>query len=296
MIPKTLTLLIMLLTATMAASRFTGFPAQAQVTGGNISPPYFPSDFPTARMSVPPYVAYPYSIISGTSGTPYLLEGNPAPVNVRFATNYYAYNFTGTGNVTLTASSDAFVEDGSLTMYIDSSSTFTFTLTPTIKSGLEGTYTVLYIATNELSNQIAQQSSSITVWSAVHGEASDSLFTASVMLSNPQGGGLISMGGTRYQTSGGGANFTLASYEYAQATLAYNNRDWNGTRTHAQNATDLINKANAAEAASSLPDRTAFLVQVATYPLLIIAVLVMIYIVAATFRKIYPSTRPAKTT
>lgn len=293
MIPKTLTLLIMLLTAAMAASGFAAFPAQAQVTGGNIYSPYFPNDFPTARMSVPPYLAYPYYLYSSQSGTPYLLEGNPAPVNVRF----YSYDSgTGTGNVTLTASSDAFVEDASLTMYIDSSSTFTFPLTPTIKSGLEGTYTVRYIATNELSNQIAQQSGSITVWSAVHAEASDSLFTASVMLSNPQGGGLISSGGTRYQTSGGGANFTLASYEYAQATLAYNNRDWNGTRTHAQNATDLINKANVAEAASSLPDRTAYLVQIGTYPLLIIAVLVMIYIAAATFRKIYPSTKPAKTT
>jgi hypothetical protein len=85
-------------------------------------------------------------------------------------------------------------------------------------------------------------------------------------------------------------------YEYAQATLAYNNKDWNGTRTHAQNAIDLINKADAAEAASSLQGRTSYLVQIGTYPLLIIAVLVMIYIAAATFRKIYPSTKPAKTT
>jgi hypothetical protein len=286
-------LLIMLLAATMAVSRFIAFPAQAQVTTGSINSVSFPGDFPTARQSVPPYLGY-YYVYSSQSGTPYLLEGNPAPVSVGFQ-SYYNYSGTSTGNITLTASSDAFVENASSTMYINQVGvTFTFTLTPTIKSGLDGTYSVTYTATNELSNQVAQQSCSLTVWSTVHAEASDSLFTASVMVSSYQGG-LISTG-TRYQTAGGEANLTLASYEYAQATLAYNNKDWNGTRTHAQNATDLINKANAAEAASSLPDRTAYLVQIGTYPLLIIAVLVMIYIAAATFRKIYPSTKPAKTT
>lgn len=292
--PKTWMLLIILLAAATAVSPFTALSAQAQVTGGNINSVSFPSDFPTARQSIPPYVGYPYYVYPSQSGTSYLLEGNPAPVSVRFQ-SYYNYNGTSpTGNVTLTASSDAFVENASSTMYINSSSAFTFTLTPTIKSGLDGTYSVTYTATNELSNQVAQQSGSITVWSTVHAEASDSLFTASVMLSSYQGG-LISIG-TRYQTAAGEANMTLATFEYARATLAYNNKDWNGTRTHAQNATDLINKADAAEAASSLPDRTAYLVQIGTYPLLIIAVLVMIYIAAATFRKIYPLTRPAKTT
>jgi hypothetical protein len=287
-------LLIVLLAATMAVLRFAAFSAQAQVTTGYINSVSFPSDFPTAKQSIPPYVGYPYYVYPSQSGTPYLLEGNPAPVSVRFQ-SYYNYSGISTGNVTLTASSDAFVENASSTMNINQQGvTFTFTLTPTIKSGLEGTYAVLYTATNELSNQVAQQSNSITVWTTVHAEASDSLFTASVMVSSYQGG-LISIG-NRYQTAGGQANVTLATYEYAQATLAYNNKDWNDTRTHAQNATDLINKANAAEAASSLPDRTAYLVQIGTYPLLIIAVLVMIYIAAATFRKIYPSTKPAKTT
>jgi hypothetical protein len=289
-------LLIMLLAATMAVSRFAAFTALAQVTTGTINSPSFPSDFPTARQSISPYVGYPYNIIYGSqSGPPYLLEGNPVPVRVGFQSGYYNYSSTGTGNVTLTASSDAFVGNVSSTMYINQlGSTFTFTLTPTIKSGLDGTYSVTYTATNELSNQVAQQSNSITVWSTVHGEASDSLYTASVMLS-PYTGGLVSIG-SRYQTAGGEANLTLAMYEYAQATLAYNNKDWNGTRTHAQNTIDLINKADTAEAASNLPDRTAYLVQIGTYPLLIIAVLVMIYIAAATFRKIYPSTKPAKTT
>jgi hypothetical protein len=292
--PKTWMLLIMLVAATMAVSGFTAFPAQAQVTAGSINSVSFPSDFPTARQSIPPYVGYPYYLYSSQSGTPYLLEGNPAPVILRFY-NGYNYSGTGMGNITLTASSDAFVADVSSTMYINQVGvTFTFTLTPIIKSGLDGTYSVNYTATNELSNQVAQQSGSITVWSTVHGEASDSLYTASMMLSY-YSGGLISIG-TRYQTAGGEANMTLASYEYAQATLAFNNKDWNGTRTHAQNTTDLINKADTAEAAASLPDRTAYLVQIGTYPLLIIAVLVMIYIAAATFRKIYPSTKPARTT
>jgi hypothetical protein len=288
-------LLIMLLATTMAVSRFAAFSAQAQVTTGSINSVSFPSDFPTARQSIPPYVGYPYNVIyPSQSGTPYLLEGNPAPVTVGFQ-SYYNYSGTSMGNITLTASSDAFVENASSTTYISQVSvTSTFTLTPTIKSGLDGTYSVTYTATNELSSQVAQQSGSITVWSTVHEEASDSMYTASVMLS-PYTGGLISIG-SRYQTAGGEANLTLAMYEYAQGTLAYTNKDWNGTRTHAQNTIDLINKADTAEAAFSLPDRTAYLVQIGTYPLMIIAVLVMIYIAAATFRKIYPSTKPAKTT
>jgi hypothetical protein len=286
--------LIWVLAVTMAALSFSAFPAHAQVTMGSITTPSFPSDFPTARQSIPPYVGYPYNIYPSQSGTPYLLEGQPAPVNVAFQSGYYNYSSTGTGNVTLTASSDAFVSDASSTMYINQmGSSFKFTLTPTIATGIDGTYTVTFTATNEFVAQVAQQSTSITVWSTIHEEAADSLFIASVMVSYYPSG-LISIG-TRYQTAAGEANLTLASYEYAQATLAYNNKDWNSTRTHAQNATDLINKADAAEAASSLQDRTAYLVQIGTYPLLIIAILVMVYIAAATFRKVYPSTKPTKT-
>jgi len=274
---------------TVAVLSFPICPVQAQVTMGSITTPSFPSDFPTARQSTPPPLAYPYNLISSQSGTPYVLEGQPAPISVRFQST------TGTGNVTLTASSDAFVSNASSTMYINQmDTTFTFTLTPMIATGIDGTYSVTFTATNELSVQVDQQSTSITVWSTVHEEAADSLFIASVMVSYYPSA-YISIG-TRYQTAAGEANLTLASYEYAQATLAYNNKDWNNTITHAQNATDLINKADAAEAASSLPDKTAYLVQIGTYPLLIIAILVMVYIAAATFRKIYPSTKPPKIT
>jgi len=281
-------LILVLIATAVAVSSFSCASVRAQITNGSISAS-FPNDFPTA-LTAPNIVSSIYS--SGT--TSYLLDGQSVPLNVEFE----SYNGNGvgssTGEITIIASSDAFVSAVSQTLDINETyQFFTFALNPTIKSGIDGTYTVNYVALNALSNQVTESQDTINIWSPTHVDAADSLYSASSLLYTYYYGITLYQGNT-FQSPQAKANQTLAILEYASANIAYENKDWNGTEAHAQNSINLMEEADAAETASDLQGKTTYLVQITTYPLLIITILIMFYIIAATYRKIYPSTKTAK--
>jgi len=272
---------ILVLTITiLAVSGISCLRVEAQTGSASINN-YFPTDFPTAQVFLNP-TSYPYS----SNTVSYVLEGQAAPLYVHL--NYYA----GAGNlnqaVTIEASCAAFVSTVNQTLAVTQNQVFTFTLTPTIKSGIDGTYNINFIANDEMSDQIGQTSTSINVWSTPHVEASNLLYTAaSLTYSYPYGLSIIY---DKYQSPQAKANQTLATIEFASAMTSFNNKDWNGTETHAQNSINLVKAADASETASDLQGGTTYLVRLITYPIVILAVLMLVYMIVVIYRKIYPST------
>lgn len=195
------------------------------------------------------------------------------------------------GNITIIASSYAFVSDVSQNMNVNASfgmyTSATFVLTPKIKSGIDGAFTVYYQAVNALSEVVDNRTGTIVVWSHAHKEAADLLYAASTLVGvYPYVFGFY--GSTSAQAE---SHLTQATMEYALATIAFNDNDWNGSNTHAQRTIDLVETAGSSEAEYSLRDKAAFLGRTETYPLLILAMLTMIYIVTAIYRKIRPASQ-----
>ena len=250
--------------------------AKAVVYSGYISVD-FPSDFPTAKR-------HPVEF------TDYLLEGESGKIFVHFT------SYGGTGNVTIKASSDAFTGDISVTKNVsETDKPYIFELTFTIKSGIEEkSYTVDFEARNELGDLISDTSVTIRVWSIDHKEAADKLFNAQMRI------GYYSIGyyyygygiaRPTYKAPEAKANLTLALNEFAAAILAYHSKEWNSAKTHADNAIEYMNKADIAErkfVENSATSKTSYLLDLITYPSLIIAILLIVYIIVAIFRKIKP--------
>jgi hypothetical protein len=281
---------------TVAFSCFFCFTAHAQVTSGYINS-YFPNDFPTVETAL-----NPTSSIYSSNTISYLLDGQAAPVTAEFESYYNGIGITttSTGNVTIVASSPAFVSNVSQTLDItQTNEEFEYQMNSTIQQGIDGDYNVLFVAINDLGSQVAQETTTITVWSSAHVEAANMLSTASSLILpysyevTPYSYeyGII---GNTFSSPEGKANQTLATIEYATAMIAYNNKDWNDTEVHAQNSINLIKAADTAESEADLQGRTVYLLQILTYPFLIITVLVMLYIIAVIYRKIYPPTKTAK--
>ena len=275
----------MLFLATLIVLSSPGICAHAQVEYGMILVPSFPSDFPTASLQPSPLF---YSSTS-SDGMSYLLGGQVASINVKFESFINMVNESN-GNLTMVASSSAFVSDVSQTLNSHASFgqyTFvTFMLTPTIKSGIDGSFTVFYQAVDVLSKVVDNRTGTIVVWSAAHVAAADLLYEASQAL-----GGFNSYSLGYYGSVSGSVKLSLdqAMVEYAQAAIALDSHDWNGSNLHAQRVIDMAKSASSVEAEYNLQDKVAFLVQTQTYLLLIIAVLILVYMVAATYRKIRPA-------
>jgi hypothetical protein len=260
--------------------------AEAQVSSANIYSS-FPSDFLTAQtFSVPSTSIYSSSTLS------YLQEGQPATFNVHF--NYYSGGSYLNQPVTVEASCDAFVGSVNQTLTIGPNENSIFVLTPTIKPEMDGTYVVIIAATvsDGSSGQVAQTQTSVNVWSTPHIEAANLLYTAaSLTYGYPYG---LSIVYNKYQSPQAKANQTLATIEFASAMISFNNKDWNDTGTHAQNSINLMKAADVAETGSDLTGGTTYLIRLITYPILIIAVLIIIYIIVAVYRKVYPPTNTPK--
>ena len=274
---------VLLFLVTLIILNSSGLCAQAQVKYGVIFVPSFPSDFPTASLHPIPLF---YSS-SGSNGMSYLLSGQVAFINVKFQ---YYINMVGegNGNITLVASSYAFV--GDVSQNLISNELFgqytivTFVLSPTIKSGMDGTFPVFYQAVNALSEVIDNETGAIVVWSAAHVAAADLLCEASNAVNSYS----YSLGSSGSASGHAKLSLNQGMTEYAQAAGAFDNKDWNGSNLHAQRAVGIAKAASSTEAEYNLQDKVAFFVQTETYPLLIVAALILIYVVAATYRKIRP--------
>jgi hypothetical protein len=278
---------VLMLLLALIILNFSGICARGQVKYGTIYTPAFPNDFPTARTHSP---IPSFSSSSSSGGMSYLPDGQVAPVNVKFESWINMVNESN-GNMTIIASSYAFVSDVSQNMNVHASfgryTSATFLLTPKIRSGIDGEFTVYYQAVNALSEVVDNRTGTIVVWSSAHEEAADLLYVASTLV-----GAYPYMFGFYGSTSAQAElHLTQATMEYALATIAFNGNDWNGSNTHAKRTIDLVEAAGSSEAEHSLWDRAAFLVRTETYPLLIVAMLIMIYAVAATYRKIRPATQ-----
>ena len=270
---------------TLIVLNFPGICAQAQVKYGMIFVPSFPSDFPTASLHPTPLF---YSSTS-SGGMPYLLGGQVASINVKFESFINMVNESNS-NLTMVASSYAFVSGVNQTLNSHASfgqyTSVTFVLTPTIKSGIDGTFPVFYQAVNVLSEVVDNRTGIIIVWSAAHVAAADLLYEASKALL-----GFNSYSPGIYGSASGSVKSSLnkAMAEYSRAAVAFDNHDWNGSNLHAQRAIDMAKSTSSVEAEYNLQDKVAFLVQTQTYLLLIVAVLILVYMVAATYRKIRQS-------
>lgn len=102
----------------------------------------------------------------------------------------------------------------------------------------------------------------------------------------------IGIFGPRYEAPEARANFTMSLNEFASAMLSYNGKEWTDTKTHAENAINYMNKAELAERKfmeGSINSKIVHFLDLITYPSIIIAILLIIYIVAAIFRKIKPA-------
>jgi len=269
----TVTLLIVVSIAAVSA---------ATVTQGWLGEGDFPYDFPTAR-------EHPYD------REDYLLEGEMGHVIITF------YPQSGIGPVNLTASSDAFTANLSLTENITIEDTYyVFELTFNIKSGIDGHYVVHFQATNELGDVLDSEWTLIEVWSESHRDAADALHATQDILSYVRYSG----DSTLYESLEARSNVTDAIDEFALAELAYRERDWTGAKTHADNAIELLNKAESAEkefielkeedmnVAKDVDLKIIDFLGWMTYPALIIAVLAIAYIVVAIFKKIQPLPKP----
>ena len=123
---------------------------------------YFPSNFPTAKEHPIEYESY-------------LLEGMSHRVFVHFT------SYSGTGSVTVKASSDAFTGDSILTKEVsEEDKSYIFELTFSLKTGIDGSYVVNIEARNELGDIIDIETVTIRVWSNEHKEAADILYKAQI--------------------------------------------------------------------------------------------------------------------
>jgi len=246
---------------------------ESTVISGYISV-YFPSDFLTAKDHPIEYEDY-------------LLEGMSHRMSVHFT------SYSGTGSVTIKASSDAFTGDSMLTKEVsEEDKSYIFELTFSLKAGIDGSYVVNVEARNELGDIIDTETVTIRVWSNEHKEAADMLYKAQMLVGYyPYGIGIL---GPRYEAPEARANFTKALSEFTSAMLSYNGKEWTGTKTHAENTINYINKAELAERKfieSSVNSKIVHFLDLITYPSIVIAILLIIYIVAAIFRKIKPTSR-----
>jgi len=246
---------------------------ESTVISGYISV-YFPSDFPTA-------IKHPIGYES------YLLEGMSHRMFVHFT------SYSGTGSVTVKASSDAFTGDSMLTKEVsEEDKSYIFELTFSLKTGIDGSYVVNVEARNELGNIIDTETVTIRVWSNEHKEAADILYKAQILVGYyPYGVGIL---GPRYEAPEARANFTLALSEFTSAMLSYDSKEWADAKTHAENTINYINKAELAERKfieGSANSKVAHFLDLIMYPSIVIAILLIIYIVAAIFRKIKPASK-----
>ena len=246
---------------------------KSTVISGYISV-YFPSDFPTAKEHPIGYESY-------------LLEGMSHRMLVHFT------SYSGTGSVTVKASSDAFTGDSMLTKEVsEEDKSYIFELTFSLKTGIDGSYVVNVEARNELGGIIDTKTVTIRVWSNEHKEAADILYKAQMLVGYyPYGVGIL---GPRYEAPEARANFTLALSEFTSAMLSYDSKEWADAKTHAENTINYINKAELAERKfieGSANSKVAHFLDLIMYPSIVIAILLIIYIVAAIFRKIKPASR-----
>jgi len=246
---------------------------KSTVISGYISV-YFPSDFPTAREHPIEYESY-------------LLEGMSHRMLVHFT------SYSGTGSVTVKASSDAFTGDSMLTKEVsEEDKSYIFELTFSLKTGIDGSYVINVEARNELDDIIDTETVTIQVWSNEHKEAADILYKAQMLVGYyPYGIGIL---GPKYEAPEARANFTLALSEFTSAMLSYDSKEWADAKTHAENTINYINKAELAERKfieGSVNSKIVHFLDLITYPSIVIAILLIIYIVAAIFRKIKPTSR-----
>jgi len=200
---------------------------------------------------------------------------------------------SGTGSVTVKASSDAFTGDSMLTKEVsEEDKSYIFELTFSLKTGIDGSYVVNVEARNELGNIIDTETVTIRVWSNEHKEAADILYKAQILVGYyPYGVGIL---GPRYEAPEARANFTLALSEFTSAMLSYDSKEWADAKTHAENTINYINKAELAERKfieGSANSKVAHFLDLIMYPSIVIAILLIIYIVAAIFRKIKPASK-----
>ena len=246
---------------------------KSTVISGYISV-YFPSDFPTAREHPIEYESY-------------LLEGMSHRMLVHFT------SYSGTGSVTVKASSDAFTGDSMLTKEVsEEDKSYIFELTFSLKTGIDGSYVINVEARNKLGDIIDTETVTIQVWSNEHKEAADILYKAQMLVGYyPYGIGIL---GPKYEAPEARANFTLALSEFTSAMLSYDSKEWADAKTHAENTINYINKAELAERKfieGSVNSKIVHFLDLITYPSIVIAILLIIYIVAAIFRKIKPTSR-----
>jgi len=273
---------LLVLTVTLLIAVSTVAVSAATVTQGYLYSGYFPSDFPTAK-------EHPYD------REDYLLEGETGQMIIKFMPQ------TGTGLINITASSNAFTTNSSLNKTLTVEDVYhAFELTFNIKSGIDGPYVVNFEATNELGDVLDKELTVIEVWSESHREAADALFATQDILSHVRYYGDSSL----YESPEARSNVTDAVDEFALAELAYRERDWTGAKTHADNTIILLNKAEAAEkefvelneehtnVANNVNLKIIDFLGWMTYPALIIAVLAIVYIVIAIFKKIQPLPKP----
>jgi hypothetical protein len=230
-------------------------------------------------------IYHPYNLES------YLPAGEQGQVPVSFYSNF------GTGQVTVKAYSDAFTSDSTTTKDVpEIYTTIMFDLTFEIKADIDGSFEVIFEARNEFNTYIDRSSATITVWSPEHIQAADELFSLETQLV-----GLISV------SPHGMKNITLANSEYAAATLAYNNRDWDRVSSLCSSAELYFDSATNAEIAwaqkdgknkqeatqlsknlSSLLNTLVGPMTILFYLTIIIVILGIIFLVVAVWRKIKP--------
>lgn len=273
---------LLLLTVTLLIAVSTVAVGAATVTKGVLSVGYFPNDFATAK-------EHPYT------REDYLLEGETGQVIIKFMPQ------TGTGFINVTASSNAFTTNSSLNSTLTVEDVYyAFKLTFKIKSGIDGRYVVNYQAANQFGDVLDKELTVIEVWSKSHRDAADALYATQDILYYAMYYGDSSL----YESPEARSNVTDAVDEFALAELAYRERDWTGTKTHADNTITLLNNAEAAEeefielneehtnAANNVNLKIIDFLGWMTYPALIIAVLAIVYIVVAILKKIQPQPKP----
>lgn len=220
----------------------------------------------------------------------------------------YFHSESGTGDVTVTVSSEAFASASTSTINIaEEDKSYTFNITFTVKSGIDGVYWGHATATNELgavldTEGISYSRPEIRVWSIDHQDAADILYTAKLQIERFTLGS-APMG---HSSAPAEANITLAINEYSLAETAYYNKEWDSVFEHAENAIEFINRADAAEkevetaqeeiseAANDENLAITNLLTWITYPLLVVTILAIVYIIVAIVRKIRPPPAPKR--
>ena len=208
----------------------------ATVNSGSLRSISFPTSFLGAK-SVPGYGNY-------------ILEGESELM-------LYFMSHSGVGQVSVTASSSAFASDASATEDItETGQYYTFTLSISIKSGLDGTYLVVFQAKNEHGTTLTTQSVDIQVWSKEHEAAAQNLYVASTLYTSSLMGGFLTVGYQPIvQSEEARATLLKASNEIVLAQMEYNAKNWTNAKTHSLSAVNYLNQAGSAEKA--VADREA---------------------------------------